>query len=74
MCKSNDMDDYHRRNEIESTHGTEKRNGSIKRTEVRGLPNNTVQLGLHLLMLHIVANTRMKHGITKGFTDIGYIR
>ncbi len=68
------MDDYHERNEIESTHGTEKRVGSIKRTEVRGLHNNTVQLGLHLLMLHVVANIRMRHGITEGLTDIGYIR
>ncbi|MFX1538340.1 MAG: transposase [Promethearchaeota archaeon] len=67
------LDDYHERNEVESTHGTEKRIGSVKRTEVRGLHNNTVQLGLHLLMLHVVANTRMRHGITEGLTNIGNI-
>lgn len=68
------MDDYHLRNGVESTHGTEKRLGSIKRTEVRGVENNTVQLGLHLLMLHMVAHTRLQNGIQEGLTDIGYIR
>ena len=68
------MDDYHLRNQVESTHGTEKRLGSIKRTEVRGVAKNTIQLGLHLLMLHMVANTRLKNGIKDDLTDIGYIR
>lgn len=73
-CPDGYLDDYHQRNEVESTHGTEKRIGSVKRTEVRGLKNNTIQLGLHLLMLHLVANTRLRHGVTEGLTDIGYIR
>lgn len=73
-CPDGYLDDYHQRNIVESTHGTEKRNGTIKRTEVRGIKNNTVQLGLHLLALHLVANTRLRHGITKGLTNIGHIR
>jgi len=73
-CPDGYLDDYHQRNIVESTHGTEKRNGTIKRTEVRGIKNNTVQLGLHLLALHLVANARLRHGITKGLTNIGYIR
>lgn len=73
-CPDGYLDDYHQRNIVESTHGTEKRNGTVKRTEVRGIERNTIQLGLHILAIHLVANVRLRHGITEGLTDIGYIR
>jgi hypothetical protein len=72
-CPDGYLDDYHQRNIVESTHGTEKRNGTIKRTEVRGIEHNTIQLGLHILAIHLVANVRLRHGITEGLTNIGYI-
>jgi hypothetical protein len=73
-CPDGYLDDYHQRNIVESTHGTEKRNGTIKRTEVMGLKHNAIQLGLHILAIHLVANVRLRHGITKGLTNLGYIR
>ena len=68
------MDDYHHRNRIENEHGNEKRIGNIERTEVRGNRNNTVQLGLHLLALNVIANTRMRYGVKEDLINIGHIR
>jgi len=73
-CPDGYLDDYHQRNIVESTHGTEKRNGTVKRTEVRGIEHNAIQLGLHILAIHLVANVRLRNGITEGLTNIGYIR
>jgi hypothetical protein len=69
-CPDGYMDDYHFRNRVENTHGTEKRKTEIKNIEAKGIERTMTHIGMHLISLHAIALCRLQNGVTTGLTSL----